>query len=128
MHMDRIKILIAEDDQVSFAYLNELLRHWNAQIVQAQNGIQALDAVRQDPDIALALIDIKMPLMSGYDAAREIRKLRSDLPLIAQTAYALNEERIHILEAGFDDYLTKPIRREELLQALRKYLPFLRTD
>ncbi|MDD3716032.1 MAG: response regulator [Candidatus Marinimicrobia bacterium] len=126
--MDRIKILIAEDDQVSFAYLNELLRHWNAQIVQAQNGIQALDAVRQDPDIALALIDIKMPLMSGYDAAREIRKLRSDLPLIAQTAYALNEERIHILEAGFDDYLTKPIRREELLQALRKYLPFLRTD
>lgn len=128
MYMDRIKILIAEDDPVSFAYLYELLRHRNLRIIRAQNGMQVLDAIRSDPEVALVLMDIKMPLMSGYDAAREIRKLRSDLPLIAQTAYALNEERIHILEAGFDDYLTKPIRREELFQILQKHLPGFPTN
>ncbi|MDD3094650.1 MAG: response regulator [Candidatus Neomarinimicrobiota bacterium] len=121
--MNPVKILIAEDDNISFAYLSELLRNSNVCIIPAENGRMALDAIRRDKEIALALMDIKMPLMNGFDAAREIRNLRPDIPLIAQTAYALNEERIRILEAGFNDYISKPIRREELIRLLGKYLP-----
>ncbi len=126
--MSYIKMLIAEDDPVSLTYLLELLRNYKIEILKAHNGEEALEAVRRNPDIALVLMDIKMPKMNGYEATREIRKLRSDLVMVAQTAYALSEERERILDAGFNDYLSKPIRREELFRILRKYLPGLTLD
>ena len=61
-----------------------------------------------------------MPVMNGYDATRQIKNLRSDIPVIAQTAYSLSEDRKHALEAGCDDYITKPIGKDELLGKINK--------
>jgi two-component system, cell cycle response regulator DivK len=121
--MDKTKILIAEDDSISIAYLQEVLRGWNMETLFVHNGLDAVSACREKPDIALVLMDIKMPLMGGVEAMTAIKSLRPDLPVIAQTAYALNEERIDILNQGFDGYLSKPIRRYDLLKILKEYLP-----
>lgn len=121
--MSKIKILIAEDDVISIAYLEEVFRGWNIYTVLAANGKEAVEHCRLDHDIALVLMDIKMPVMGGIQAMLEIKAIRPGLPVIAQTAYALNEERIDILNKGFDDYLSKPIRRSDLLKVVKKYLP-----
>lgn len=118
-----VKILIAEDDAISLAYLQEVLREWNIYTVLAADGAEALDYCRRDNEIALVLMDIKMPVLGGIEATEKIKALRPELPVIAQTAYALNEERSHILKKGFDDYLSKPIRRQDLIKIMNTYLP-----
>lgn len=118
-----VKILIAEDDAISLAYLQEVLREWNIYLILVSDGEEALDYCRRDNEIALVLMDIKMPVLGGIEATTKIKSLRPELPVIAQTAYALNEERSNILKKGFDDYLSKPIRRQDLIMILKKYLP-----
>src|SRR5690554_7320395 len=78
--------------------------------------------VQKHPEISVVLMDVKMPVMSGYEATAAIKKLRPDLPVIAQTAYALSGDKDKALAAGCDDYLSKPIKREALLRKLNLYL------
>lgn len=120
--MKNIKILIADDDRISYEYLKEVLRIRNAEILLAKNGREAVDICRKDPDIDIVLMDIKMPEMDGKQATRDIKALRPDLPVIAQTAYALNNERETILLEGFDAYLAKPIQRNEIIAVIEKLL------
>ncbi len=116
------KILIVEDDSVSFMLLNILLSDTDIIVIHAENGQQAVEIVRNNPDVDLILMDIRMPVMDGMEATRQIKKIRPELPIIAQTAYAFAGEIEMILAAGCNDCLSKPIEEEKLNKLLNLYL------
>lgn len=117
----KLKILIAEDNEVNYYYLKELLLEVNASLTWVVNGKEAVDLVREQSSFDIVLMDIKMPVMDGYEATREIKKIRKDLPIIAQTAYAMKSDMDMAKEAGCDEYITKPINREAFLNIITKY-------
>ena len=103
-------IYIAEDDMVSFYFLEEVLTPLKVKIKQAKNGEELLQLIHEKvPD--LVLLDIRMPVMSGLDALEVIRKKHPGLPVVAQTAYAMTEERERCFQCGVNDYISKPIRK-----------------
>ena len=111
-------ILVAEDIELNYLYIKELIEPTGAMIIRAENGREAVQCCQSNLTIDMVLMDLLMPMMNGYDATREIKKLRNTLPVIAQTAYAMSEDRRHAMEAGCDDFITKPIGREELLRKM----------
>lgn len=115
-------ILIAEDDETSFFFLKFLLTKHNMNILYAPSGQEAVDLCNSHPEIDLVLMDIKMAGMSGIEATKKIKENFPDLPVIAQTAFALSNDKVNILKAGCDDYVTKPIRKEELLEKINYFL------
>jgi len=118
----RGKILIVEDDWTSFQYLKRSLVKQDIILIHVENGEQALEAVRSIPDINLILMDIRMPVMDGIEATKRIRQIRPDLPIIAQTAYAFEDEKNKILSFGCDEYLAKPLDNIKLNTLIEKYL------
>lgn len=115
------KILIVEDDYTSFFFLEELLEQTQAEIIHATDGTEAINICREKT-IDLILMDIQMPMMDGYEATRRIRELNMYVPIIAQTANALQSDKEKSLEAGCNDYIAKPIMAEELIEIVVKYL------
>lgn len=114
-------IYIAEDDYHSFLYLSELLSETKAEIKHAENGRVLVNLVkRKVPDCIL--LDINMPVMSGIQAIPYIRNISKDVLIVAQTAYALNEEKQSILASGCDFYLAKPVSQKELFSILNHHL------
>jgi CheY-like chemotaxis protein len=123
IHADKeLTILIAEDEFYNYLLLKALLTSSKISLLHAANGYEAVDLFRQKPEIDLVLMDIKMPIMDGIAAFDEIRKIRSDIPVIAQTAYALEQEKNQFLERGFNDYIAKPIRKDELLEKINNII------
>jgi len=116
-----LKILIAEDDEVSVLLLSAALRMHCREIVTVGNGIEAVEAGRTNPDIDLFLMDLKMPEMDGFEAARQIRQFNKDVIIIAQTAFGLTGDREKAIEAGCNDFIAKPIVVEELKGIIREY-------
>ncbi len=121
LHAPGMVVLIAEDDNVNYLYLETVLSKSRIKLIRANNGIEAYEQCMKYPEIQLVLMDIKMPFMNGFDATRKIKQRFPDLPVIAQTAYAMNEDRIKAAEAGCDDYIAKPIKKAELLALIDKY-------
>ncbi|HKK42700.1 MAG TPA: PAS domain S-box protein [Bacteroidales bacterium] len=119
---DKEKILIAEDEHNNYKLLVELLSPLNAELLYASNGKEAVDLCNSHDDIDLILMDIKMPVMDGYDATREIKKTNPDVPVIAITAYAFESDRERAFQAGCNAYLSKPLRRAELIETVTRYL------
>lgn len=117
----KLKILVTEDDVVNFNYLHVILTKANHTAIHAITGGAAVELCRQNPSIDIVLMDIKLPDMDGYTATREIRKFNSEIPIIALTAYAFEGDREKAIEAGCNDYLPKPVKKEELILALNKY-------
>ena len=115
-------ILIAEDDDSNYHLLNIMLKATKANIIWAHNGREAVELCTKNQNIDLVLMDIKMPVMTGIEATREIKKINSQLPVVAQTAYTLNGDYEKVREAGCDDYIEKPIRKGKLFNILTKYL------
>lgn len=115
-------ILIVEDDNYSSAFFKTILVPTNAQIIKAYNGRQAINICLSNEKIDLVLMDIKMPVLDGLEATREIKSIRKDLPIIAQTAYAQEGNQEKCFESGCDDYLAKPINSKVLLKTVGKYL------
>ncbi len=114
-------IFIAEDDYPSFLFLKEVLNHTDAKIEHFVNGQLLVEALESKiPD--LILIDINMPILNGIDATKRIRKMGFEGPIIAQTAYAMLEEKQRCLDAKCDDYISKPISIKQLLELVYKYL------
>jgi signal transduction histidine kinase/ligand-binding sensor domain-containing protein/CheY-like chemotaxis protein len=120
--LKNLKIIIAEDDEANFAYIQKLVQRTGCIILHANNGKQVLFHLEKNPDIAFILMDIKMPIMDGIEALKEIRKRGLSIPVIAQTAYALADEINIFKEAGFNEYLTKPIISSELFDRINKIL------
>ena len=113
--------LIVEDVDTNYFYLSSLLQKFSANVLRATNGQKAVDMVKSDSSIDLVLMDIELPILDGYQATRLIKEIRPELPVIAQTAFAMMGEREKSREAGCNDYLSKPIRKEELLSVLKKF-------
>ncbi|MCB2195987.1 MAG: response regulator [Bacteroidetes bacterium] len=115
-------ILIAEDEDSNYRVLQMALRRTNIHILRAENGKEAIEICKSNKKINLVLMDLKMPVLNGIEATREIKKIRPELPIIAQTAYAMSEDKKTTLNVGCVDYLTKPIKRNVLISTLNKYL------
>lgn len=115
-------ILIGEDELVNLKLLEMILLKTKVKILHGNTGAEVLKIFRSNPQVTLILMDIKMPDMDGMQATREIRKFNEKIPIIAQTAYALEEEKNKCLEAGFNDYITKPINRKHLMALIQSYL------
>lgn len=118
------KLLIAEDDDNSFFLLEYILNDFRAEIIHTETGEGTIQAFLDNPDVCLILMDIKMPGMSGLEAARIIREFNADVPIIAQTALMLTDEKNKVLEAGCNDYILKPIDKETLLHKIEQLLNY----
>ncbi len=112
------KILIVEDDSSSRLYLNKILEKYGVIILNAGDGSEAIDIVMNNPDLDIVLMDIQLPVMDGYDSAIKIREIKPEIIIIAQTAYGLLTEREKITEAGFNDFIIKPILSKNLIEKL----------
>jgi len=117
-----IKILIVEDDETSALLLLTMLEKINCEILQARNGVEAVEHCRKNPDLDIVLMDIKMPIMDGYDATCQIRQFNKNVNIIAQTAHALSEDSEKAYEVGCDGHLTKPIIKSELFSVIKQNL------
>lgn len=115
-------ILIVEDDPMNFSYLDILLRPTQAVIMHADNGQKAVELCMKHMGINIVLMDIRMPVLDGLEATRQILTIRSGLPVIAQTAYADESDREAAIKAGCCEFLAKPIRANEMLDLIKKYL------
>jgi two-component system, sensor histidine kinase and response regulator len=114
-------ILIAEDDEINFCYLQVLLTHDFIEVLHAKNGIEAVDICKSHPEIDLVLMDLKMVEMDGFEATSQIKLLRKNLPVIAITAYSESEDKQKALNAGCDEFITKPVKKEFLLKKLEDF-------
>lgn len=115
-------VLVAEDDDANFFFVHEMLSEYIVNIQRAVNGDEAVELVRGNPNFDIVLMDIKMPGKDGFEATREIKGIRKDLPIIAQTAYAFSTDKDKALAAGCDDYIAKPIDRLKLVSLMAKHL------
>lgn len=114
-------ILIVEDDPISRIYFERTLKDIT-QLVFVKNGYDAVETVKSDPSIDLILMDLKMPVKTGFEATAEIKSIRPGLPVIAQTALAFPSDRKKAKQAGCDDFIAKPIDFDVLMKKLVKYL------
>lgn len=115
-------LLVAEDEDFNFIFLEEILLDTHAQIIRAKDGQEAIDLFQLATQIDLVLMDMQMPVVNGYDATREIKKIRKDIPIIAQTAYHYGEAYEEIIAAGCDDFVSKPIDIASLKDMINRYL------
>jgi len=111
-------ILIVEDDLSSSLYLNKILEKTGARLLNAGDGEEAVDIAYRNSDIDIILMDIQLPVIDGYTAAKKIREFREKIIIIAQTAYGLLGDKEKIIDSGFDDYIIKPILPQNLIEKL----------
>jgi len=116
------KILIAEDDSASYLYLEKLLSAKGTVFLHSTNGEDTVRIVRENPDISIVFMDIRMGEMSGLEATRQIRQFNETIPIIAQTAYALTGDKERVIEAGCNDYICKPVDSIELQRIVNKFI------
>ncbi|MEI8004961.1 MAG: response regulator [Bacteroidota bacterium] len=121
-HIKNLKILIAEDDETSDFLISSILRNNNHELFHAATGAEAIEECRNNQGLDLVLMDIRMPDISGLEATRLIRQFNKSLIIIAQTAYALAGDREKALEAGCNDYIAKPINKDELEKLIQQHL------
>jgi signal transduction histidine kinase len=115
-------ILIVEDDEINFQFIEALLEKTQAQILHASDGFQALELCKTINKIDLILMDIKLPEKNGYQVTKEIKQIKNDIPIIAQTAFTLTEIKDKCIESGCVDVITKPIEIPLFFSKLNKYL------
>jgi len=116
-------VLITEDEEVNFFYLKTLIQRADAKVIRAKNGKEAVDIITEyEGGIDLILMDLNMPVMDGYEAMRIIKSRHPSIPIIAQTAYTLNNDRNRCIQAGFNDYIAKPINRTALYRMVNDNL------
>jgi CheY-like chemotaxis protein len=116
-----LKILIAEDDESSRMLITIALKMFSKEVLKVVTGVEAVEACRNNPDINLILMDIRMPEMNGYEATRQIRQFNKDVVIIAQTAFALPGDRKKAIDAGCNDYISKPFGQTALTELIEKY-------
>jgi len=117
-------ILIVEDDEVNYLYLDTLLENsqLDCKVLHAKNGKEAVEICNNNTEIGIVLMDLKLPVMNGYETTKKIKKLFPNIPVIAQTAYSTKEEKEQAFLVGCDDFISKPIDNEEFNKVINKYL------
>jgi CheY-like chemotaxis protein len=114
-------IVIAEDEQINYLFLKAVLKPTKAKIIWTKTGRETID-ICVNNQVDMVLMDIKMPDLNGLEATIEIRKQKPGLPIVAQTAYAMEEDEEASIKAGCNDYISKPIRPENLLSIMSNHL------
>ncbi|HEX2935202.1 MAG TPA: response regulator [Bacteroidales bacterium] len=118
---DKYTVLIAEDEDVNFFLLSEYLEPTGIKVLRAKNGAEVLEIVsHEEPHVIL--MDIKMPVMNGYEATHKLREINPNIPVLAQTAYTMSEDFERLKATKFQEILAKPINEQDLLFTLRKYI------
>ena len=115
-------ILVAEDERSNFVLIDFMLSRHGMKLIHASNGLEAVELCRNENNIDLVLMDIKMPLMDGYEATRQIRRVMPSVPVIAQTAFSNADDRQRAIDSGCTDLLSKPFSKVQLLEMLDKHL------
>ncbi|MFC2080168.1 response regulator [Bacteroidota bacterium] len=115
-------ILVAEDERTNFTFLKKVLERTGAEVIHAQDGEQAVALFQQNGNIDLILMDIMMPVMDGYKATQSIKAIDPRIPIIAHTALAMEGDEKKVLSSGCDDYISKPIRINELMEKILQYI------
>jgi CheY-like chemotaxis protein len=115
------KILIVEDDSASQLMLELMIEGFCKLPLIATNGMDAVRLCKENPDIDIVLMDIKMPELDGYEATKKIREFNKDIIIISQTSYAFPEDRENSITAGCNDYISKPYSQNELMKLLKKW-------
>ncbi|HRW63380.1 MAG TPA: response regulator [Bacteroidales bacterium] len=121
-NFSNINILVVEDDRDSRDLLFRILEKTGAKVIVAETGEKAIELIKSDLSIKIVLMDIRLPDIDGFITTRKIKDLRPNLPVIAQTAYAMYNDKELCLENGCDDYISKPLNRNLLFDILNKYL------
>lgn len=111
-------ILVAEDDTINFLLLKKIIESKNHTVIRAKNGQEAVDICTENPNITLVFMDIKMPVLDGYQAYEKIKVIKPELPVVAQTAYASFEDKEKMMQFGFIDCITKPLDKEKVFEML----------
>lgn len=121
IQLKKLNILIAEDEPNSEILIEAAIKKIAGKILKTNDGADTIKACRENPELDLILLDIQMPELDGYEVARQIRKFNPNVVIIAQTAFALSDDKQKAIDAGCNDYIAKPIRRNELLELIQKY-------
>ncbi|MDD2634784.1 MAG: PAS domain S-box protein [Bacteroidales bacterium] len=114
-------VLVAEDDEINFHLIKTILNKVGATVIGAISGEEAINRVKENKDISIVIMDINMPVIGGIEALHKIRKIRSELPVIACTAYPQSDELTQLENTSFDGFLPKPINRDELYQIIKNF-------
>ena len=117
----QLKILIAEDDEASASLLSILVQPFSCETLSATSGDKTVNICKNNNDIDLIFMDIQMPNLNGYEATKQIRAFNKNVIIIAQTAFGLTGDREKALNAGCNDYISKPINKDKLLTSIQKY-------
>lgn len=115
-------ILIVEDDENSSMFFQEILKDYEYDLIFCQNAEDSIDLVKKNKQIDLILMDIKLPGKNGLYATQVIKSIRKDLPIIAQTSYAMLHDKKKVLQAGCDAYLSKPIIIKDLIATVKEFI------
>ncbi len=118
-------ILVVEDDEINFLYIEALIKNkidTKFEIIHAKNGKEAVEICKENKNIDIILMDIKMPVMNGYEATKKIKTFRKNVPIIAQTAYSSITDKEKALNFGFEDYISKPLSKNKFLSLIKKYI------
>jgi PAS domain S-box-containing protein len=115
-------ILIVEDEIINFSLINDFFLETRVNIEYAENGLKAIEWIKKTSEIDLILMDIKMPVLDGISALEEIKKINSNIPIVALTAYAFENDKKRLMDRGFDGYLSKPVDQHELMKLTKKIM------
>lgn len=118
--LKNLKILVVEDDLVTIDFIETVLKDEVNELVIVKTGVQAIEALKEHKDIDLILMDLKLPVMNGFNAVKIIRETNKEIPIIAETAFAFPDDRMKSLEAGCNDYISKPFKKSELIDIILK--------
>jgi len=121
-HNERNVVLYVEDEYYNYLVIEKMLKNLNVTMLRAENGIVAIEIFTENKDISLVLMDIKLGGMDGLEVTKQFKQIRPEVPIIAVTAYAISGDKERILEAGCNDYISKPVKWEVLLSAVERYL------
>ena len=120
--LEGAEIIVAEDDKVNFLLMKNYLSHTNCKLFHAEDGLKVWDLINKYPGTKLILMDIKMPVMNGIEVVKLLRSHNINIPVIAQTAYTYDYEKTALMKIGFDDYISKPIEKNNLLSVISKHI------
>ena len=115
-------ILIVEDDPTCYFLIKEYLNETKVKTLHAENGVQAVDIIKDNKSVNLVLMDVKLPKLNGFDATKEIKKIRNNIPIIFQTANGLSDQLRKNVTEYKTDYLLKPYSKSDLCSKINDYI------
>ncbi|MBI9041169.1 transporter substrate-binding domain-containing protein [Lutibacter sp.] len=117
-HLKKYNFIIAEDDETSYYFLEQVLKDFALRIIRAKDGKEAINKIKEYPDTTIIFMDIKMPILNGFEATEEIRKFNKNVYIIAQSAYIQENMKLQAKEVGCNSFIAKPIEKQKLYELL----------